>query len=333
MSALDVPALLGALEIRGEARGDHIWALCPDPLHKDTSASWRIRDEPGVREHGSHHCFSCGFGGGPWELVSAVRNLALEEAARWLSDWRAGAATSPASVDLPAVRVALGAPAPSYQLPEGVRIPTLDGSRWFPGALRYLRSRDVPGWQIRRWSIGYAVEGELAFRVVIPVVSGGRLVAHVARAWIKDGRARYDMPSKSDGALTSLALFGDQHLDPSPAATVCEGSFKALALERAGAPNPRAVLGVQSITPAKLAMLSRFPVLLVAPDPDAAGEALLRKLSPLGRRAEIRVLDLRHSPDDYLTSGEPGARPEDLRAALIAAADSAGIPIGPARTT
>lgn len=288
-----VPALLRALGVRFERSGHKYVGLCPNPAHPDRRPSWSMLDD------GSHHCFSCGFGGGPWELVAAVRGCTLAEAGAWLRERVSRDELTPA--EIPRVKIRQSPRGDStFELPAGVQIPSLDGTSWFVPAAKYLAERRVPEWQLERWHVGFATRGRCAFRVVVPVHTQGRLVSYVARAFVDDGRPRYDVARRSDpGARPDLALFGEPAFDDTPVVTVAEGVFSMLALERAGAPNPCAVLGAENLGSEKRDMLARFDLALIATDPDRAGEQAYEELrAALCRYVEVRRLVLSCSPDD-----------------------------------
>lgn len=302
---IDVERLLVALGIKATRRGKSWAALCPG--HDDKDPSWRIVDDPRSNRHGSHHCFSCGFGGGPWELVAHVRDCTIDEAGRWVRDEMLGERALEDD-DVPKV-VVRGRPPVIREmlLPSGVVIPSLDGSEWFAPAREYLDRRGVPEWQRERWHIGYATRGRCRMRVVVPVVTSGRLLSYVARAFVNDPEMpRYDAGRRTDpGCRPDVALFGEPAFEAPDAdgrrgvATVTEGVFKALAMERAGAPNPCAVLGSQNLGPEKIASLASFRTILLAMDPDKAGDASATILeSMLGRWCDVRRVPLVVAPDD-----------------------------------
>ncbi len=297
---IDVPRFLTALGIKSYRAGKAWVALCP--AHTDSDPSWRIVDDPRSERHGSHHCFSCGFGGGPWELVSHVRDCTLEDAGRWV---RAEMLGERAVEDDDVPQVVIRGRAQGIRemlLPSGVQIPSLDGSEWFPPALAYLESRNVPAWQRERWHIGFSTRSRCRMRVVVPVVTKGRLLSYVARAFINDpDMPRYDAGRRKDpGCRPDVALFGEPGFDPGvDVATVTEGVFKALAMERAGAPNPCAILGANNLGAEKISMLSNFKTILLATDPDKAGDNAAEILtSMLGRYCDVRRVPLAIAPDD-----------------------------------
>lgn len=298
---VDVPRLLALLGIEAKHRGRAHVAKCPNPKHDDHHPSWKIIDSPSAENHGSHHCQSCKFGGGPWELAAAVWGVSLETAGEKLAPLLKGGKPEPAPLPPDGLRVRIvGGPVlgPRFKLPHGVVAPArLDD--WLSGPLAYTRARGVTDEQIARWSIGYAVEGSLAFRVVIPVVTRGVLRTFAGRSWLTGDESRYDSGSERDGAVASRALFGEPRWDRSlRVATVCEGTWSMLALERVSFPNPTALLGCE-LTPARQHLLERFDVLIAATDPDAAGDAAADAMvAAFGRRHRVVRLVLPLSPDD-----------------------------------
>jgi len=310
VARVDVPALLAALRIEAKRDGKRWIAKCPNPEHADRSPSWSIVDT------GSHYCFSCGLQGGPWELVASVRSCSLAEAGRWIA---ANVGRVDIDSDLPTIRI--GEPTRAeFALPWGVQIPSVDGSTWFAPALDYLDRRGVTRAQIERWRIGFAISGRCAMRVVVPVVTRGRLLSYVARAFVNDGRARYDTPPREEpGVNPAAAIFGEPAFERVDAdgrrgvVTVTEGVFKSLAMERAGAPNPCAILGAKNMGPEKIATLATFRVVLVATDPDDAGDRAFDVLAEsLARYSDVRRVPMDRAPDD--------ADEDENRAAWITAA-------------
>ena len=289
---VDVVTLLRHLGLAATRQGSKWVARCPNPDHDDGKPSWSIIDRPGQRNHGSHHCFACGFGGGPWELAAAVWDVTTDEAGERI---QALFGKGEAEARVPDVEVRVRGPRKIFKLPLGVRVPdTLE--EWFPDALAYLRRRATDE-QILRYRMGFATYGPAAMRVVLPVVTRGALKTYSARAFI-EGIPRYDAGREAKGARPKEAVFGEPFFDSSiPIATTAEGCFSALALERAGAPNPHAILSSE-LTPGKIQVIRGFREIWVASDPDAAGEKLWRAMQPLGRWTRLRRLRLPQSPDD-----------------------------------
>lgn len=293
---VDVETLLRLLGIRARRRGAKWIATCPNPEHPDQKPSWSIVDRPGEKNHASHHCQSCKFGGGPWELAAAVWRVDTETAGKRL--WSLLGGKGGGSVAVPRVVVSQGGlpGKKTFELPLGVVVPGPDG-RWYGPALDYLLSRGVTRVQIDRWGLGYAVRGRLANRVVVPVRDGlGRLLNFSARAIAPGIDPRYDSGREAKGAKPRRSIWGEEHWSGG-VATICEGVFSGLALERAGAPNPSALLGSQ-LTEEKARALDRFGAFLFFTDPDRAGDRVASWLSVIGRRKPVWRPELPWSPDD-----------------------------------
>lgn len=288
----------------------HKWvASCPNPKHRGdvpkgqwdnwvftnrSIPTWGIVDRPGDYAHASHHCHSCKFGGGPWELAAVIWGCSVEEAGKRVIELF----SQPTSLKIPKIKIALPrTKQSSFELPQGVVIPGPTG-HWYQPALDYLlESRGITRDQCNRWGIGYAIRGRLLNRVVFPVYTEGVLRTYSARA-ISKNMKRYDMGLVSMGAEPKRALYGEPYFDYSIGiVTVAEGCPSVLALERAGAPNPCGILG-SYVTPERALLLSRFKRIIVATDPDEAGNRAAQVLSVFSRRAFVQRLFLDVSPDD-----------------------------------
>lgn len=306
---VDVPKLLAALGVKARRQGRKLWAPCP--AHEERTPSWSVVDDTSSQKHASHHCFGCSFGGGPWELAAQVLGLSLDEAAAWVRSNGFGAPTA----DVPKVVLHRG-DSGRFELPAFVQVPSLDGSMWFRPALDYLRARGVEDWQIERWHIGFATRGRCAMRVVVPVVTGGRLVSYVARAFTETPR-RYLTPDRSERPSPERALFGEPAVEDFGEVVVTEGVLKTLAFERVGVRNAVAVLGAQNLAAPKLRYLAKFGRILVATDPDAAGDLAHARLHrALSRYSQVVRVGLSAAPDDLALT--PSGR-EEMVAAVGAA--------------
>lgn len=203
---------------------------------------------------------------------------------------------TPVSLDVPKVSIRLPQERKPFELPSGAVIPG-PGGRWFEPALRYLEGRGIDRAQADRWGLGYAVRGRLVNRVIFPVYTEGELRTYSARA-IAPGMKRYDAGLEKLGAQPKRALFGEPLFDRSLGiVTVAEGCPSTLALEAAGAPNPVGMLG-SYLTPDRARMLSEFRVVLIATDPDAAGDHVAQWIDVLSRRATVKRIPLELAPDD-----------------------------------
>jgi len=296
----DVEVLLDLLGIEADfygfnKRGKWV-ALCPNPKHDDKNPSWSINDNPGNAKNGSHYCFSCGYGGGPWELAAAVWDCSVTEAGRRLSS-----ILKEQDSKLPEIfAITLKEQnklSPRLKWPLGCTFPGKIES-WYKPALKYLYNRGVTNEQILKYELGYSIRGRLKHRIIVPIYTCGRLVTYVARIYLP-GEPRYKM-AKSDepGVDSKVAIFGEKFFDTKiNIVTIAEGSFSMLALDRAGAPNPCAILG-SNLTPEKSMILSQFDNIIIASDPDAAGDKLANEIQTMGRNKKVLRLQLEKSPDD-----------------------------------
>lgn len=281
--AFDVPRLLQALGIQARLRpGGELWAPCPS--HQEVEPSWSINAE------GSHFCFGCGFNGGPVELVMQCYGFAARASAlEWLEKHGLGNRIRVGDVRLVVANAAHGA----FRMPEGVVVKPL--RQWPTPILRYVIARGITPEQVQRWRIGYAVDGRLHGRVVFPFHNeDGRLASYSARTY-EDSTLRYRTPSEDKEHPDPAALFGPVHWPPvqpdgrrDGPLVVTEGAIDALACERAGAGAVAALSGSSTvINPGKLARLSSFKEIVVATDPDRAGQRVWTQLQPLRRWATL----------------------------------------------
>ena len=285
---VDVAKLLGLLGIESRKRGPERWARCP--FHDERTASWQIRDDSGADEHGLWRCFGCGVRGNAVGLVAALVGLSRDDAKAWLetSGCIEGQPPLPTSVRV-VVQEAFG----GFALPFGVAFGELSG--WVTPARRYVQERGITPEQVVRWGIGYAVDGRLRGRIVFPIRdSGGRVVGYSARTFVGDAQ-RYAEPKSSDG-YDPGAVFGEQFWPAAPGRgclVVTEGAINALAVERAIAECPDfdtsipcvgAIRG-SHLDVGQIASMSTFRSIVVASDPDVAGDKLWRSLRALHGRS------------------------------------------------
>lgn len=310
---VEVAAVLARLGIAVVSdRNGHLTALCP--FHDDRTPSWRIRKD-GERR-GLHHCQSCKEGGDIIHLVQHVRGYATRTAAEdWLRD-RFGAADKrdldPSTFLVAAQPVRVLPPfGRIFKMPAGVVQVPLD--RWVTPARRYAEGRGIDARQVDRWAVGYAVDGKLRGRIVLPVEDiHGRLSGYMARAYGVAER-RYLYPAEGDGADLDV-MFGELGwlVRSDRCVVVTEGALKSLAVERVmGTGLAHAALGGSGLRPMHVAKLSRFKRVVVLTDADEAGlEAGDLLEGALGRHARTYRATLPKGQD------ADSVAPEVLRAAL-----------------
>ena len=280
--------LLARLGIEWRPRGKRLVALCPSPDHDDHKPSWAAWSDE--RGRFRHRCLSCGFGGGPANLVMAVLKCDRRAAHDFLDSSESAGPPPP-----PGIRVEVREPArKTVDVPDEVWLEELE--KWPAPARRYLEKRRVTERERQRWGLGYAVDGTLAGRVWIPVYDRGLgLVSWTARAFDGDDQ-KYD--SSKNAAINTLL---GEHLWPSyrdlgATCVVVEGPFDAIAVDAACGARVAALrgsaTGAKTINPGQAAKLTQFPNLVIATDPDKAGEGAANLIQGLARWCLIRKATL-----------------------------------------
>lgn len=280
---MSIERVLQRLGIDAKKKGSEWYALCPNPKHDDKAPSWRIRDEPGHAKHGMQNCFPCGFGGSLADLVMAVLNVEFREAMAWLGDDNAPAA-KPLSEQ---VKVVVRRSPRGFHLPEGAVVAPLE--RWVTPARRYVESRFIEAWQVERWGLGYAVEGRLQGRIVVPLRNAAGVPrSYTARTFLKiDGR-RYMEPLPEEKSDRS-AMFGEQHW-PSrgerveKVLVVTEGALNAMAIERALPDVYVGAIAGSNLHPGHALKIASFGAVVVATDPDESGDKVASFVAASARK-------------------------------------------------
>jgi DNA primase len=170
------------------------------------------------------HCFNCDEAGNLVGFLQRVLSLTYEAAVEMILAGRSRRRGLPelraAEQRVPAARIA------SVELPtefELLKLPMLKRNNRF---WRYLiQGRDLSISQIQDYGIGFARSGEMAWRVILPVISSGQLMTFVARAISKERLPKYRSPV---GADNSRALFNLERLAGREEVVLVEGVFDAL---------------------------------------------------------------------------------------------------------
>ena len=183
----------------------------------------------------------------------------------------------------------------SYALPDGVEdLGSL--VTWFEPARSFAIKRGISIAQVERWGIGYSRKGELAGRIVIPIVDDkGTLRNHSARSF-RNHRIKYLSGRKANGADPG-ALFGSYHWpDNRRTVYISEGALNALANERVGA-DAVASLDGSALLSSHLLALGTFKRIVAVTDPDTAGDKVWKALQPLARWKPIERVNLPKKTD------------------------------------
>lgn len=320
---LDVTRLLTLLGMPVRNFGSELRTHCPNPKHprKPGPGSWQIR-LTGERA-GNHYCYAgCGFGGGPVDLVMAIKQLRRGDARRWL--YAEFGAPSKHQVRLHQGFKAddladpLGYPAGSQPLVrDGVE--QVDAGQ----AIDYLRGRGLSLEDIEDFGILFVPPEVKGYggRVIVPVIVQGEMVDFVARLYVeRSASTPKALSGKRDlGARKELSLWGyDDVPADAPYVVVTEGLWGALAVRRAlGAPWAVAACG-SAWSPERTDLLAPWSRIILVPDGDAAGSKMANRASGLRFSHDLRMAQL-----------PPGAQPDapDLAPGmLIRCLDSATTP-------
>jgi DNA primase len=205
--------------------------------------------------------------------------LGQEEAREWLTRYAAGEAQ-----ELPtALEVEVREHVWPIAMPQEVCFEPLDA--WPSPPRDYLLHRNVSRRQVERWGIGYALWGELSGRIVIPVrTTAGVLAGYTGRTFSSGQSKRYRNAMACDGAQPGV-LHGEHFWGHDRTMiVVTEGTFDALAIERA---LPGVTLGAiwgSQFLPIHAAKLARFGLVVVATDPDSAGDGAFHAIAQALRR-------------------------------------------------
>lgn len=314
-ATVDLGEVLDRLGIQHRKSGRELVAKCP--FHEERTASWSIRADGGDR-HGLWRCKgSCrepDDRGNVLTLAARVLPLVREDGQPDLTAarlWLFGGEDQPRE---PPPHSALlevtEEPRRGFQLPAGVVTPP--ASEWSSLPLSYLtRDRGVPAEQVDRWGLGYAFAGKLAGRVVLPVRdAAGRVLSYSARTFVGD-RLKWRSADRSDRP-DPAAVFGEQHWPASgrTSVVVVEAALDALAAESA-TDRRRSVAAIHGSEPsdAHLVKLATFQEVLVATDPDAAGEGIYEVVrGALSRWTAVRRVVMPEGLDcSALWRADPGA--------------------------
>jgi DNA primase len=279
---VDIPALLAALGIEAFKAGEKWKARCPAGTHEDQDPSWDIRDQRGSAKHGTHHCFSCKFGGTATDLVMQLREYQLQSSAREFIQERAMGNPVPAWN----VRVQMGPlRRTSFRLPrEVVQLPW---AAWLPTPQRYVEQRGITKHQVERWGIAYAVNGRLNGRIVFPTHNPqGQVVNYTARTFVGAPK-RYLTPDREERPDFNV-VYGERWW-PAERRTliITEGVINTLAVERC-TDVPVACLNGSNPSLGQIARLATFQHCYVLTDQDYAGERADQQISDaLARHTSI----------------------------------------------
>lgn len=275
-----------------QTRGDRGWIQCP--LHDSDSKTrtWF------VRRHGENagrwHCFSCKKSGGLVMLAMALRGIERDEARTFVREAGKGFQPPKARARVVARQPVLGRH--RFAMPPGILYEPFDD--WLTMAREYwTQDRGLDSGHIDRYRVGYAVDGTLAGRVVIPFLAeDGRAGTYSARTFV-DSDPKYRTPHEDEGPDLEL-VFGMHTWPPieqrrNMAIAVTEGAIDGISIEQAmGRWEDGGLcvgsLGGSDVRPGHLVSLATFGLVIAATDADPPGDKAATAIrSGLGRHAKV----------------------------------------------
>jgi len=159
-------------------------------------------------------------------------------------------------------------------------------NRLYRTARNYLDRRSVCEADITEFDLHYGVEGEQAYRVVIPMYFGGKLVTYTGRDWTERSELRYRAcPTDLCVLLPTDFLYGYDTF-VGHRAIVVEGAFDKIATGKQAL-----AASTNKLSSKQKAMIARLDIdeLVFVLDPDAAdaAEELAYYFRPIVKRVKI----------------------------------------------
>lgn len=184
-------------------------------------------------------------------------------------------------------------------MPSGVIFEPIE--KWVSLARDYvLEDRHLTAADIDRYRLGYAVDGSLAGRVVVPWIDQyGRFAGYSARSIVGE-EPKYLTPDQRDKA--DLGTMFGEHTWGTHRETivVTEGAFNAMSVVHA-LPDYRvdiAAMGGSDINPTHMIKVATFTNVIVLTDSDPAGDkAAIAMFSALGRYVNLERVRLPDGKD------------------------------------
>lgn len=294
-----VERVLRGLGLETMLIGTRWWGeRCPLPGHAEHNPKHRwtnffVRDDKASSYARTYHCYSCKGSGKLPELVMQVKGLPYREALDWLAALDDGSAEA---APILAVRIQPHVVGRGLRMPPGVEFP--EWRDWIDTPRRYVESRGITAAQVARWGIGYAVDGPLEGRIVIPTFrAGGVLANYQARSYVGHDVRYLSTPERDHPDLA--ALWGE-HLWPSPdersTLIVFEGAINGLAIERALDGWMVSLGGLHgSLVDHRRAMkFIGWRSIVIATDPDPAGERAAMAIESAVRHSTTQVRRLQY---------------------------------------
>ncbi len=263
--------------------GDELRGRCP--IHKGEGD----RTFHANVDKNAFHCFSCKARGNVLDLVAAMEQCSVRDAALKLQEWfQVTAPAGERAEEKPPVPSAAKEPSPA---PVVINPPLSFQLRVDP-AHAYGLSRGLTKETFVTFGAGFCLsKGTFAGRFIIPLHNPeGQLVGYAGRS-IDGGEPKYLFPSSEKGFHKSRLLF-NRHRITATTVVLVEGFFGCMKLHEAGIPSV-ALLGSSLSEEQEALLCAGFERVVLMFDGDDAGRHCTEDcLKRLARRVFVKVLDL-----------------------------------------
>ena len=323
---VDILATLARLNVDvRRPNGREVWSCCP--LHGEKLPSFRIRNEPSSEKHGFYQCFGSCEGerraGSVFKLVRLLLDLETQsDARRWISGQSLEVEKDqPSRIVIESKDTKIRKRGTEH--PIGVIVAPV--SKWTQMSREYLDKRGIPAEQAEKWGLGYGRLGKYANRIFFPSYDSlGRLLNFTTRTYV-EAQQKFKEPSEGSGAEKS-AVFGEKFWpcrDERKVVVVLESAINVLASEREVPEFAHGAIFGSEVLPGHLLRFGTFDAILVASDPDNAGDKYFRAIrAGLARSKRVERVVIPSGTDAAdLARDHPGV----LRSSILDAARRVGI--------
>jgi DNA primase len=269
---------------------DEIRVCCPFCIENDESPDTRYRLGINVRL-GRAHCFNCRWRSDHY--VHIARELARAGDVNMLG--------TSVTAEKPKDIKPKSSPTQEYltDMPGGYEVFNWQSEFERP-ARHYLMNRGITKDQIARWKIGWAMTGDYAGRVIIPVMMDGELAGVVGRDYTGKSSLRY----RNSKSLRGVFGAKGNHV-----AVMSEGPMDALRIEPLVMGEDSIALFGSNISEDQLQFLKRYTRITYICDQDAPGCKGARLNCAAMATAGINILV---SVPEKLDGTDPGSQSDEL---------------------
>jgi DNA primase len=215
-------------------------------------------------------CFSCGKSGHWFKLVAKLTSY--DEAQQLFGD---------EGPNLDVIRKR------EKPILEEIELPTK--SMWVEAAESYLHGRGVTSELVHDFGLYYCGHGHFTYRIIVPILLGGKCVSFQARSILSDVKRKYLNPK---GNPLSRILYNYDRCEREQEVVLVEGVFDVFNLEKNGIPS-MATFG-KSISEDQINLIidSSIKSVILMQDPDTV-DKIEGTWERLNRKIKTRIIPLR----------------------------------------